>query len=200
MSPLRALGTGVGVVAVAGILAVRAALGPAVRRVVVEAREDLPVAEPAIPAGPAGPSGRRVRTVRLSLATAGLLVLLVGVWKVLHAVQPASYVWLAVWLLGAILLTDALIAPLVMVLRALAHRVLPVPGSALAWLKGGFVVGGVLVLVVVPEIWAQHLGTANPTILPGQYAGRLVVVLAVVAAGTVVVTLVAAARTRARQV
>ena len=43
-----------------------------------------------------------------------------------------------------------------------------------------------LVLVVVPEIWAQHLGTANPTILPGDYAGRLLVVLAVVAGLTLV--------------
>ena len=60
----------------------------------------------------------------------------------------------------------------------------------------GQVVGGVLVLVVVPEIWAQHLGTANPTVLPGDYAGRLLVVLAVVAGLTLVAVAVATARAR----
>lgn len=183
----RTLGTGVGLVAVAGILAVRAALGPAARRAVLKAQEDRPVTEPAIPTGPAGAAGRRVRVIRLTLAAAGLVVLLVGAWKVLNAVQPQSYVWLAAWLLGAILLSDAVIAPVVTVLRALAHRTMPRRGSALAWLKGGFVVAGVLVVVVVPEIWAQHLGTANPTILPGDYTSRLLVAIAVV--GVIALTL-----------
>lgn len=188
------LGTGVGLVAVAGILAARAAVAPAARRVVLQARQDLPAAEPAIPAGPVGAAGRTVRVVRLTLAGAGLAVLLVGAWKLLHAVQAPSYVWLAVWLLGAILLNDAVIAPVVTLLRALAHRALPPPG--LGWLKSGFVVGGLLSLVVVPEIWARHLGTANPTVLPGSYGLRLLSVLAVVTTLTLALTLVTTVRAR----
>ena len=38
-----------------------------------------------------------------------------------------------------------------------------------------------LVLVVVPEIWAQHLGPLNPTVLPGDYGRRLLLTLAVIA-------------------
>lgn len=65
-------------------------------------------------------------------------------------------------------------------------------------MKGGFVVAGVLVLVVVPEIWAQDLGPANPTILPSDYSGRLTVVLAVVFAVTLMAALGALARERYR--
>ncbi|GAA3575215.1 hypothetical protein GCM10022197_35350 [Microlunatus spumicola] len=193
MRPLRTLGTVLGLAVAVGVLAGRAALTPVARRAVVRAQQDLPAPEPAIPAS----ASVGVRRARLALGAAGLAVLLLGGWKVLHAVQPPSYVWLAVWLLGAILLNDLVIAPVVIALRGLTHHALRgLPDAALAWLKGGFVVGGVLVLVVVPEIWAQHLGTANPTVLPGDYAGRLLVVLAVVAGLTLAAVAVATARAR----
>lgn len=195
MRPLRALATGIGLVVAVCVLAGRAALAPVARRAVLKARDEVPAPDPAIPSS----SNGRVRSVRLALAAAGLIVLLVGMWKVLHAVQPASYVWLVVWLLGAILLNDAVIAPVVGLLRALAHRVLRRrPGATLALVKGGFIVAGVLVLVVVPEIWAQQLGPANPTILPSDYSGRLTVVLAVVAAVTLVAAVGASVRRRYR--
>ena len=195
MSALRTVGTGIGLVVAVGVLAGRAALAPVARRAVLKARDEVPAAEPAIPSS----SNGRVRRVRLALAGAGLIVLLVGMWKVLHAVQPASYVWLVLWLLGAILLNDVVIAPVVGLLRALAHRVLqPGRGATLALVKGGFVVAGVLVLVVAPEIWAQHLGPANPTILPSDYSRRLAVVVAVVAALTLVTALGASVRGRYR--
>lgn len=107
MRPLRALATGVGLVVAVGVLAGRAALAPVARRAVLKARDEVPALEPAIPTS----SNGRVRSVRLALAAAGLIVLLVGAWKVLHAVQPVSYVWLAVWLLCAILLNDVVVAP-----------------------------------------------------------------------------------------
>ena len=193
MRRLSGLGTGFGLAAAVVVLVARAVLTPAAQQTVLRARAELPAAEPAIAPSP----NPWVRRTRLTLATAGIVVLLVGAWKVLHAVQPASYDWLVVWLLGAILLNDAVIAPVVGVLRALAHKMLRnMPGTALRVLKGGFVVAGVLVLVIAPEIWAQHLGTANPTILPGNYAGRLLVVLAFIAGLTLVTMLVVGATAR----
>ena len=197
MSGLRTFGTGVGLVVAVGVLALRAVLTPVAERTVQRGRDEALVAEPVIPVVPVGPGSERVRAVRVALIGAGLRVLLVGAWKVLHAVRPESYGWLVVWLLGAIVLNDAVVAPLVVVLRALTHRALGTSsGPTLALIKAGFVVAGVLVLAVVPEIWAQHLGTANPTVLPSDYAGHLLAALTVIAALTVVSALAAAARTR----
>lgn len=180
MRLLRALGLGAGLLTALGVLVTRGALTRYAEQVVAAApAADPPVAEPS-------PS-RTVRRVRLALGGLGFLVLLTGIWKVLHAVQPASYVWLAVWLLGAVVLHDGVLAPLLNVLRLGAHRGLGrLPEGALALLKAGFVVGGLLVLVVVPEIWAQHLGPANPTVLPGHYASSLLAVLGAIALATAV--------------
>ncbi len=115
-----------------------------------------------------------------------------GIWKVLHAAQPADLPWVLVWLLGAVVLHDAVLAPVVNLLRAGSNRGLRrLPRTARAVVRSGFVVAGVFALVVVPAIWAKHVGSANPTILPGDYGPRLLVVVLVIAgltlAGVVVV-------------
>lgn len=84
-------------------------------------------------------------------------------------------------------------------LRAGTHRGLPDWGEpAIALVKAGFLVGGLLVLVVVPEIWAQHLGPQNPTVLPGSFAHRLLVTLAVITAATALGAAVVLRRPRTR--
>ena len=177
MKVLRALGLAWGLTAALGVLTSRRALTRYAEGLRAEA------ASPAVAPPTAGPApGPAVRRARLVFGGIGLVVLLTGVWKVLHAVQPASYVWLVVWLLGAVVLHDAVLVPVLSLLRAGTHRGLPaLPEPALALVKAGFLVGGLLVLVVVPEIWAQHLGPLNTTVLPGSYARRLLVTLAVVA-------------------
>jgi hypothetical protein len=174
---LRALGLAWGLAATLAVLVSR--------RAVTRYADRLQGATPAPAAAPptAEPApGAAVRRVRVVVGGVGLLVLLTGVWKVLHAVQPASYVWLVVWLGGAVVLHDAVLVPLLSLLRAGTQRGLPaLPEPAIALVKAGLVVGGLLVLVVVPEIWAQHLGPQNPTVLPGSYARRLLVTLGVVA-------------------
>jgi hypothetical protein len=185
---LRALGLAWGLAATLGILASRSAVTRYADR--LQSENPAPAAAP--PTAEAAP-GAAVRRARVVIGGIGLLLLLTGVWKVLHAVQPASYVWLVVWLGGAVVLHDGVLVPLLSLLRTGTRRGLPaLPEPAIAVVKAGLVVGGLLVLVVVPEIWAQHLGPLNPTVLPGSYARRLVVTLAAVAvltaAGAAVVT------------
>jgi len=190
---LRSFGLAWGLAAALGVLVSRTALTRYADRLQAPTRMPAvapPTAEPA-----PDPAVRRARAV---VGGVGLLVLLTGVWKVLHVVQPASYVWLLVWLGGAVVLHDAVLAPVLTLLRAGTHRGLPaLPEPAVALVKAGFLVGGLLVLVVVPEIWAQHLGPLNPTVLPGSYARRLLVALVVVAAVTLTGVAVVLRRSRA---
>ena len=196
MRPLRTLGTVLGLAVAFGVIAGRAALTPVARRAVVQAQQDLPAAEPADPGlderrGPPGAARAR--------RPLGLLVLCSGRGRCCTPCSRRATSGSRSGCCGAILLNDLVVAPVVTVLRALSQRAFRrLPEAALAWLKGGFVVGGVLVLVVVPEIWAQHLGTANPTVLPGDYAGRLLVVLVVVAGLTLLAVGVTVLRRRGR--
>ncbi|SEQ47845.1 hypothetical protein [Microlunatus flavus] len=141
-----------------------------------------------------------MRRARLVLGGVGVAVLLYGVWTLADAVLPASYAWLVVWLLGAVVLHDLVVAPVLVGLRWVAHRVLgALPPAALAVLLGAGLLCGLLVLVVAPMLWAQHLGPANPTVLPGAYGLRLVVsvlVLALVGALPAVVVVRGARRRR----
>jgi hypothetical protein len=191
---LRALGLAWGLAATLGILASRSAVTRYADR--LQSENPAPAAAP--PTAEAAPRAA-VRRARVVIGGIGLLLLLTGVWKVLHAVQPASYVWLVVWLGGAVVLHDGVLVPLLSLLRTGTRRGLPaLPEPAIAVVKAGLVVGGLLVLVVVPEIWAQHLGPLNPTVLPGSYARRLVVTLAVVAVLTAAGAAVATRRSAGR--
>lgn len=151
--------------------------------------------------GAAKPVSSAVSKLRLLVGAAGVAVAVYGVVVVLNNVAWTSYPGIALWLAGAVILHDAVLVPAVSVLRLGAQRAggrLPV--AALALLKGGFVVGGVLSLIALPAIWAKHLGTLNPTVLPGAYGQALVVtwlaVVVVTLVGVAVVVVLAVDRQR----
>lgn len=199
MKPLRVLGLAWGLFAVAGVLAIRHALTGYVERLEADASSAVLPADVAPPVAERAPTDA-VRRVRLALGALGLAVLLVGGWKVLHAVQPASYLWLALWLGGAVVLHDGVLDPVLVVLRALTHRRLSrLPEVAVTLVKAGFVIGGLLVIIVLPEIYAQHLGTANPTVLPGDYGTRLVITLLLIMVLTTAAVVITTIRARDRR-
>jgi hypothetical protein len=200
VNPLRLVGLVVGLASAGVILVGKAVATRSVTRY-LEQTPPVAVAEPVPDVGPGEPPRRwsAVGVSRLVLGALGVAVLLVGVWKVLHAVQPQNYLWLAVWLAGAVVLHDGVLDPLLVLLRSASHRGLRrLPDAALSVVKGGFVLGGLLVLVVVPMIYAKHLGPANPTILPGDYGARLVASLVVIAVFTVLAAVLVVLRARRR--
>jgi hypothetical protein len=144
-------------------------------------------------------------SVRLGLYGLGACLLVVGTILLFGRPTGPRLVGIVVWLGCAILLHDAILVPALTIagrLRDAAGRRVGLPRAATHIVDAAIAVGGVLTLAVLPELWAQHLGPANPTVLPDDYGPRLLAVwgmLALVAAaGVVAVTLrarrVAAAR------
>ena len=200
MNPLRLVGLLLGLASAAVVLVGRAVV---TRSVTGYLQQTPPVATPEpVPATAVASPGTRARWSAVGVARAvlggiGVVVLLVGAWKVLHAVHPENYLWLALWLAAAVVLHDGVLDPLLVLLRAASHRGLRrLPDAAVSVVKAGFVLGGLLVLVVVPEIYAQHLGPLNPTILPGDYARRLVASLVVIAVFTTIAAVLVVLRAR----
>jgi hypothetical protein len=129
-----------------------------------------------------GAEDRRFRTARIILVTIGVAGLLLGGVVLVMKQMPVQIVGVGVWIVGAIILHDAILSPLVFVVNLLVRRAgRRVSRGVLAIAQGGVVVGAVLTLVVVPEVYAKTLGP-NETVLPFDYGLRLAVMWVVVIA------------------
>ena len=135
-------------------------------------------------------------SLRLGLYGLGAGLLVTGAVLLFGRPTGPRLVGIVIWLAGAILLHDAILVPVLTIagrLRDATGRRIGLPPAAVRIVDGAVVVGGVLTLAVLPELWAQHLGPANPTVLPGDYGARLLAVWVVIgvlaAVGVVAVTL-----------
>jgi hypothetical protein len=143
---------------------------------------------------------RSVRAWRIGLVAAGVVLLAIGGVTMLGDVNPKRYVGILTWFLGALIIHDGIVAFAVVgvnVAMRRAGRRVPLP--VLLILQGAIVVGAIMALIVFPEVAKQHIGSANPTLLPLDYALNLAVfygALVAVTAVTIVVYLRATARSR----
>jgi hypothetical protein len=136
------------------------------------------------------PVSPRMARVRLGLIGVGVLGLVLGAVVLVLLQNPMQIVGVAVWLIGAIILHDAILSPIVLGVSVLARRAgRRVSRVVLVIIQGAVVVGAILTLLVVPEIYAKTLVPANDTVLPFDYLLRL----GAMWAGLVVVTSVVCA-------
>lgn len=118
-----------------------------------------------------------MRRWRIALVAGGLLLLAVGGLVLLLDVSPKNYLGIAVWFVGALVLHDGIAAMAVfgvqIVMRKIGRGRIPL--GVLAILQAALVVGAIVTGIVVPEVLKKQIGSANPTILPLDYLGNLVV-------------------------
>ena len=118
-----------------------------------------------------------MRAARIVLVVLGVLVMAFGAYVLVTTVRPNRIWGLATWLLGAVVLHDAVLSPVVVGAGLLLRRT---GRSIRAWVlvvvQTAVVLGSVLALVVLPEIAAKAHGQKNPTVLPFDYGMRLAIV------------------------
>ena len=128
-----------------------------------------------------------LRAWRIGLIALGVAFFVVGGITLLNDVNPARYLGIAIWLLGALVIHDGIISFVVfganIVTRKTGGR-LRIPLPALLIVQGALVVAGIMTLIVVPAMLKKSIGTANPTLLPLDYGLHLVVFYAVLAGVT----------------
>jgi hypothetical protein len=148
-------------------------------------------------------AGRGVRLTRALLVVLGVALIGLGGYVLTETVSPTRYTGLLVWLIGSVIVHDAIIAPLVVVAALAVRRTgRRVPAAVIALVQSAVVVGVVMSMIVVPEIVAKAKGPKNETVLPFDYAGRLGVmwlVIVLLTALAVVVYLVRTRRQKARE-
>ena len=125
---------------------------------------------------------------RVALIVGGALIVLLGGSILLTTVKPTRYIGIVEWFAAAIIVHDAIIAPVVfavgVVMRKAGKRL---PLAVLAIVQGGLVIGAVFTIVLVPEILAQQHAHLFQTLLPFDYVRNL----GVLWVGTLVATGVA---------
>lgn len=111
---------------------------------------------------------------RAGLIVLGIAILLLSGYILLTTVRPTKYIGIVEWFAAAIIIHDALIAPIVfgagLVMRKLGRRI-PLP--VLVIVQGGLVIGAVFTIVLVPEILAQRNAHLFETLLPFDYVKNL---------------------------
>ncbi|WP_336698264.1 hypothetical protein [Curtobacterium sp. USHLN213] len=136
-----------------------------------------------------------MRAARIVLVVVGVLVIAFGAYVLVTTVRPNRIWGLATWLLGAVVLHDAILSPFVVGVGLLLRRTgRTLRAWALVVVQAVVVLGSVLALVVLPEIAAKAHGQKNPTVLPFDYGARLLLVEGVLLLVVVVVLVVAARR------
>ncbi|TFC86091.1 hypothetical protein E3T28_07245 [Cryobacterium sinapicolor] len=140
---------------------------------------------------------RRMRAVRTSLILIGTAGLLFGLYVLFDTVRLTRLPGVALWIGAAIVLHDAVLAPLVffsgILLRRAGRRV---AGTIVLVVQGAIVVGSIMTLIVVPAIVAKSLSSNNPSILPLDYGRNLALFWVVVALVATVWSVVIYARSR----
>lgn len=115
-----------------------------------------------------------IAVARAILIGVGALLLGVAGGALVAGVPPQQWLGILLWLASAVVLHDAVFAPLVLLGTRLLRRV----GARVSWLpiaivQVALVVGAALTLIAFPAIRAQQVGARNPSVLVFDYAAQL---------------------------
>jgi hypothetical protein len=134
---------------------------------------------------------------RSVLAALGLLVLLYGVTNLVVHIPGRLLVWLAVWLVAAVLIHHGLVSPVVVAVSALLRRL--VADRARRYLQAALLVAMPATVVALPLIHRQDSQPPSKALLLQDYTANLGLVLGVVATVGLVGYAVRVARDRRSQ-
>ncbi len=137
-----------------------------------------PPAPGASPAGRPRPPETSSRRGLLSGLALGVPVIAYGVWGALGEADRVHPPELARWVVGAAVLNDVVLLPVVLAAGWAARRFVP----ARAWpaVRAGLMVSGALVLVAWPFVRGYGRSRGNPSLFPRNYATGLGSALVVV--------------------
>jgi hypothetical protein len=127
-----------------------------------------------------------IRRWRIGLILLGVGLMAIGGIVALTWLSPHQYPQVILWLIGALIVHDAIIAPSVFVVTLLARRLSArVPAVIIAIVEGALVIAGIVTLLFLPEVIKKAIGTNSSSILPQSYGLHLAVFYAVMAILTI---------------
>ncbi|MFL6164209.1 MAG: hypothetical protein ACJ74U_18560 [Jatrophihabitantaceae bacterium] len=117
---------------------------------------------------------------RLLIGAVGGGLMGYGIVRIFTDAKDTKPVSLLKWLIGALLVHDLLIAPVVVGIGWLLARY--VPPRARRYLQAGLIAGGLVSALGVPLIWRQgKAGASSLALLQQDYRRNLLILLAIIA-------------------
>jgi len=115
-----------------------------------------------------------------------------GVGGLLTQIPSHSLMLLAAWLVGAIIIHDGIVSPLVVTVGWLLRRFVPARGRG--YLQAGLVIGALVTIIAIPMIHLRNSQPAAKAILRQNFAGNLTLLLGIIGAATLILYAIRVAR------
>lgn len=129
---------------------------------------------------------------RIGLTISGVLLAVYGVGRLLTDIPTHSLLLLAAWMIGAVVIHDGIVSPVVVTVGWLLHRFVAARGRG--FVQAGLIMGGLVTIIAIPMIHLRNSQPAVKAILRQNFAGNLTLILGIIAAGTLVAYAIRAAR------
>jgi hypothetical protein len=133
---------------------------------------------------------------RLVLGLVGLLVLLYGIVNLLIHIPIQTLVWVAVWLIAAVIIHHGLISPIVVSVSSLLRRL--VPDRARRYLQIALITAVPVTVIAIPMIYRQGSQPPSKALLLQNFTANLGLLLGIIAAACLVGYAIRVARDGAR--
>jgi hypothetical protein len=116
---------------------------------------------------------------RLVIGTAGVALGLFGVFRLVTEISTYNLTVLFCWLIGALVIHDGLLSPLVIGVGVALRRY--VPDRARRYLQFGLIAGALVTIVAIPMIYRRDSQPAVKAILQQNFGANLATLLTIVA-------------------
>jgi len=118
--------------------------------------------------------------LRLPLGIAGVLLVLFGVFRLLTQVPPFPLAILALWMVGALVIHDGILSPVVLGVGWALSRV--VPPQARRYLQGALIMAALVTVIAIPMIYRQESQPRSKSMLLQNFGGNLTLLIGIIAA------------------
>lgn len=132
---------------------------------------------------------------RLILSVAGVLLLAFGIFRLGTEIPLRSLVFLAVWLVAALIIHDGVLSPAVVGVGWLLRRFVPDRGRR--YLQVALIISGLVTVVAIPMIYLRGSQPAVKALLLQDYGANVTLLLGIIAVGSLALYAVRVARDRA---
>ena len=123
-----------------------------------------------------------MRGWRIALGAAGVLLGVFGVFRLLTQIPNDDLVVLALWLIGALVIHDGVLSPIVVGVGWAISRVVPPRGRR--YLQAALIIGAVVTVIAIPMIYRRDSQPKSKAILQQDFGGNLALLPRTVAALT----------------